>query len=246
MPQVYVRNSGVWAEPKEIFVRANGGWNTVREVYVNSNGTWLRTYPLHGSQSFTSGSGTFTVPAGIYTLTVSYPTARSGIQSQTLSVTPGDNISYNIAGFGGASTFGSVTAPIFDTPVFYVSLSVDSYIQMIISCATPDGVPYSGSGGYPNPAGTGNTFSIAHEGDHGQLGKYISITPVSTTVCLNSLQTYVSAGSGRDGNWRTYIQPYASGDSILFGAYIQDQYYSEGGYSVTWNLQQQVPFTVSW
>lgn len=245
MPQVYVTDSGVIYEPKEIFVHNNGAWNAVREIYIKQNGSWLQTYPRHDSMFLNSGSGTFSVPAGIYSLTVSYPTA-SGITTQTLSVTPGDNISYNIAGFGYSSTFGSITAPVFDTTVFSISCQVDAVLKIIVSCATANGTAITIGGGNFDLSPWDIIWSIQQEVSHGQQYKNITVAPVPTAVCQGPLQAYVSSGSGRDRNWSTYIQPTAQGDGYVFGAYIQDAFNDQSGYNVSWNLQQQVPFTVSW
>jgi hypothetical protein len=227
MPQVYVRNSGVWTESKEIFIRANGGWNTVQEIYVNSNGNWLQTYPVHGSQFLNSGSGTFTVPAGIYSLTVSYPTSRDGIVTQGLSVTPGDTFAYNIADFGSASTFGGITAPVFDTQVYSRSGNVDAVLVITTSCAGAQ------------------SFQINAESSHGTLGKNLSLTPVLLEVCQGDLQVYNSYYSGR-GTISGGGTPYLSGDSYYFQVSIGDPQNSEGYHVDRWNLRQRVPFTVLW
>jgi hypothetical protein len=136
---------------------------------------------------------------------------------------------------------------VFDTPVFSFSGQVDAVLEMLVSCATASGQSFLGRGFDSfDVSASGNFFSIQSEYGHGTQYKDISIAPVQTEVCVGPLQTYVSSGSGRDTGWSTYIQPYANGGSILFGAYVQDGYYSQAAYSVTWNLQQQVPFTVLW
>jgi hypothetical protein len=227
MAQVYVKQSGTIYEPKEIFIHANGVWNTIRETYIKTNGQWIQTYPQHSSQFLNSGSGTFTVPAGAYYITVSYPTARDGFVSQGFSVTPGDGFAYSIADFGGSSTFGGITAPVFDTQVYSRSGNVDAVLVITASCAGAQ------------------SFQINAETNHGTLGKNVSLTPVAIDVCQGDLQVYNTYYSGR-GTISGGGTPYLSGDSYFFQVSIGDPQNSEGYHVDSWNLRQRVPFTVSW
>jgi len=67
---LYVNNSGSFIEPKEVFVKDGGVWRAIEETYVNENGTWRKIFPIAGSQTFTSGTYSFVVPQGIYTLSM--------------------------------------------------------------------------------------------------------------------------------------------------------------------------------
>ena len=69
--------------------------------------------PSYGYRTITSGSGTFTVPAGASKLRVTCVSGGSGGNS-ALSIPTGSSYvgwHYRIGGDGGATTFGSVTAP---------------------------------------------------------------------------------------------------------------------------------------
>ena len=120
-----------------------------KAIYVKSGGSWVQVFPEStGTTTYTTGSGTFTVPNGIYSLTVSYPTT-SGTTTTTLSVTPGQSISYNIGGFGYASTFGSVNTGVWDKQISTFAGNVDQSpgLYSTWGCLTAGGNSYSGSGG---------------------------------------------------------------------------------------------------
>lgn len=131
MPDVNVRDGGVWKPAKEIFVRDGGIWKTVKEVWVRDAGVWKQAYPTApGTQNYTSpGAFSFTVPNGIYTLsyTVYGAGGGSGANNQngdcfvgggggaggkstgTLAVTPGEVLTINVGtrGYGASFRFNS-------------------------------------------------------------------------------------------------------------------------------------------
>ena len=73
MANVYVKDGGNWNAAKEIFVKDGGSWRTIKEVWVNVSGTWQKTFPEStGTDTYTTpGTTNWTVPNGIYSLTVS-------------------------------------------------------------------------------------------------------------------------------------------------------------------------------
>jgi hypothetical protein len=251
MPNVYVKNSGSWSAAKEVFVKSGGSWLPSKAIYVKSGGSWVQVFPEStGTATFTSGSGTFTVPNGIYSLTVSYPTTSTATVTTTISVTPGQAISYNIGGFGATSTFGSVTAPIYDKQISTFSGNVDQSpgLYSTWGVSTSGGNTYSGSGYssdlYDGAAAAGCYYYEFNEGGHGDLYATISITTALSATIQNSVQVYLSAFSGR-GYYVITEQP-SSGNSYRATVALYDPDRSEGGYSYTMNLQQAVPITVSW
>lgn len=122
--QVY--DGGVWREPLEVFAYDGGSWRTIREIHIYEAGNWKKIFPSSGSQAFSStGTTSFTVPAGVYSLNVSVYGAGGGggsqwfcgdanggsgggsggyRTSQTLSVTPGQSISVTV-GAGGTGGY---------------------------------------------------------------------------------------------------------------------------------------------
>lgn len=130
MPTISVKNGGTWKDPLEIFVKDNGTWKAVRQVHVKDNGVWKKAYPESGSTSFTTaGTHSFTVPNGIYELTVPLLVGAGGggsgtngagdiwggggggsggyYENQVISVTPGEVLTITIGagGLGGRVTF---------------------------------------------------------------------------------------------------------------------------------------------
>ena len=122
MSEVYVTQSGITTTAKEIFVKNAGVWTPLKELFVNNSGVWTKVFPSTGSIYFPTGVGPtiFTVPNGIYSLTIDakgpggggggadggasggypsggYPGARI---VTTLTVTPGQQYTI-IPGTGG-------------------------------------------------------------------------------------------------------------------------------------------------
>jgi len=65
---LHVNNSGTFIEPDEVFVKDGGAWRAITETYVNDNGTWRKIFPESGSQTFTTGTTSFVVPQGVYSI----------------------------------------------------------------------------------------------------------------------------------------------------------------------------------
>lgn len=112
---------------KEIFVN-NGSWQTVKEVWIKNGGSWVQCYPAIGTQIYsTAGTYSFTVPNGIYTLTVSKLVGAGGggggfrgngdnhagggggsggyYENQTLAVTPGETLTVTVGAGGGSASY---------------------------------------------------------------------------------------------------------------------------------------------
>jgi len=133
--------SGVWKAISQLYVNVSGTWKQCIDVYVKTGGTWKSVLYQAGTQEYAAGSsGTFTVPAGVYSLTLSmiggggngngntdyHPAAGGGsggyFNNVTVSVTPYQTISYAVGSAGatnnvnpyqwdgGDTTFGSLTA----------------------------------------------------------------------------------------------------------------------------------------
>lgn len=131
---LHVNQSTVWKQVQEVFVNASGTWKACTDVLVNSAGTWKSVLYTAGSQEYAAGSsGTFTVPAGVYSLTVSiiagggngsagddYGSGGGGgggyYQNYAYTVTPGQTLSYSVGNVLQNSTFGTLTCTAGGTP----------------------------------------------------------------------------------------------------------------------------------
>ena len=61
--------SGTWRTIAETFVKVSGTWRPCKDVFIKVSGVWRSTLYQSGTQNFTS-TGTFTIPAGVYSLNV--------------------------------------------------------------------------------------------------------------------------------------------------------------------------------
>jgi hypothetical protein len=105
---------------KEVYdfeLRKSGDWRPIKGGYVKVNGEWHLFYPTTGSVTYGVGSHSFTVPPGIFTLTVNAAGGSGGgggadtqggsagqaaqSVSGTIKVRPGDVITVSVGG-GGA------------------------------------------------------------------------------------------------------------------------------------------------
>jgi len=129
---LYVKNSGSFIEPKEVFVKDGGVWRAIEETYVNENGTWRKIFPLSGSQTFTSGTTSFVVPQGIYSITTTLIVGGGGggaslwfcgdghsgegggsggyRQNVTIATTPGETLTMTVGAGGSGGAFPGVCA----------------------------------------------------------------------------------------------------------------------------------------
>ena len=121
---VSVKQSGTIKDPLEIYIKDDSTWKTVREIHVKYAGVWKQAYPPSGSQTYsTSGTYSFVVPQGIYSLSLDKMSGgggggpsgyhsgdcHSGVPGlageayttpQSFSVTPGETLTV-IIGAGG-------------------------------------------------------------------------------------------------------------------------------------------------
>tara|TARA_Y100000310_G_scaffold324234_1_gene385868 strand:+ start:136 stop:918 length:783 start_codon:yes stop_codon:yes gene_type:complete len=115
---LYVKHNDVWEEVYEVFVKEAGTWETATNVYIKDSDVWEPVLGGSGSQNYTTaGSNTFTVPAGIYTITATIYGAGGGgggchssgdlwvgggggaggyIDEQTYSVTPNEVLTIEV------------------------------------------------------------------------------------------------------------------------------------------------------
>jgi hypothetical protein len=128
MPTISVKDGGTWKEAKEILVKDSGTWKAVKEVHVKDGGTWKKAFPESGTQTYSSaGTYSFTVPNGIYSLTVPLMVGGGGggagfygsgdnhagggggsggyYENQTIAVTPGETLTIIVGAKGGSGSF---------------------------------------------------------------------------------------------------------------------------------------------
>jgi len=232
-----------------------------------SLGNFVNRFNSAGAQNYTTqGSTLFTVPRSIFSISVSYyPFDLSSVvqyRTQSVAVTPGQQLSFNIGAEGAPSTItvpstgqqlGSFGAG--PVEVFAFSGNVDAYFNMYVGIA--DGNYFSlgdrrveASG--PIQGGTsffnqmngyiGATWS---QGDHGDLGGSIKVQAVQRgrldpSAARSVFYTY---WSGRDSGNRALSFNYANGYLTVNQGDGQN---SEGSYSYGVGLQQRTHLYTSW
>lgn len=75
----YIYNGGAWKQVMQIFVREGGAWEPANDAHIRHSDSWKSVLYESGSQGFIStGSSTFTVPAGVVSLTATVIGAGGG------------------------------------------------------------------------------------------------------------------------------------------------------------------------
>ena len=227
------------------WIKESDSWKRITDAYVKTSEPTPGT--AIGSQSFnTLGSNVFKVPAGVTLLTVSYPTG-SGIESKSLSVTPGQNLNIELGDYGVPSQVGTLTIPAYSKKVFDYKGNVDHLTSMDIQvvAATAIILTTSGNNSTQQAAASANglTLSYTYEGWHGDLTSTIVMTPAATNTVLNSVRV-LAGGGGRAQGPAVTAQP--TSPSYIMSGQIYDTSGGEGYYDINFTLEQRGYVTVSY
>ena len=227
------------------WIKESDSWKQITDAYVKTSEPTPGT--AIGSQSFnTLGSNVFKVPAGVTLLTVSYPTSN-GIESKSLSVTPGQNLNIELGDYGVPSQVGTLTIPAYSKKVFDYKGNVDHLTSMDIQvvAATAITLTTSGNNSTQQAAATaqGLTLSYTYEGWHGDLTSTIVMTPAATNTVLNSVRV-LAGGGGRAQGPSVTAQP--TSPSYIMSGQIYDTSGGEGYYDINFTLEQRGYVTVSY
>jgi hypothetical protein len=127
MGKLFIKDSGTWKQVQKIFIKNGGTWQTVGVGSISVSGSNKQFYPdILNTVTYYTGSGTFTVPAGVTSLSVTmiagggsgnggddWGSGGGGsggyYQNYIYYVTPGSTISYSVGAAGANTTFGSLT-----------------------------------------------------------------------------------------------------------------------------------------
>ena len=124
--QVYNKVSGAWKTAAQTFVKVSGAWKTCGDVYVKVSGVWKSTLYQSGSQNFTSPVS-FTIPAGVYSLTVEMVGGGGGGGYGTESENGGGG-----GGGGSGGYIQGVLAVIPFTTVSYTPLTLPTTLMVAV------------------------------------------------------------------------------------------------------------------
>jgi hypothetical protein len=251
MPFVYVKKDGIWKTVQRMYVKKGGSWVDVKCGLVTKNGVGKQFYPDSvGPTTYSSpGSYTYTVPAGVTQLQVTYPTL-SALTTTTVSVTPGASYTVTIGNYGSGSSFSSlVTAAAYTTTFGAFAGNVDSQVYNDWGVTTTAGNTFTGSG----TSGTLNTNATAAgcyyreygETAQGDFSATITINTLKTATVVNTLQASIVPISFRTDAGAEIITQPTSANGYILTARGYDGGYSN--YYQAWQLklEQIVSMTVT-
>lgn len=249
MPKIYIKNNSKWNEVLRPLVKDSGVWRQVRRIYVKKEGVWRQVFGNTGTVSYTNpGSFSFTVPAGVYSINVSYPTL-TGLVTNSISVVPGQVLTGLIGNFGFGSTFNTITVPEFTKQIFTFSGNVDHLDYFTLKLGSTTAQTYTGTGkGAQHTSACaikGITLTEGYEGYHGDLSSTITVNTVPNSSLVNQTQIYGTYSYGRYQYGLIQQQPSVSNNYYaIWGPY--DPGRSEGYYNYSITLKQIVSFTIDY
>lgn len=245
---VYYKSAGVWRKAQAIYYKESGVQRAVRRIYRKHQGVWRQVFGSTGTTRWaTPGSFSFTVPEGVYSLTVQYPTMTQ-LVTTTLAVTPGQVVPVTIGNYGAESVIGSIHTGVFQRNVISWSGNVDHRVRIYFRSYTTNGTTATYTGKRPalntSFASVGIYYDEGNEIFHGDLISSVTITTFPAAVMSNSSQILFSATTGR-GTKEIYQHPSAANDWVgVFG--FADGSSNEGYYTASVAFSQIVPIAIWW
>jgi PKD repeat protein len=210
----------------------------------------LHTYASTASTSYNApGSYLYVVPTGVTSITYSYlsQSSASGLGSNTVAVTPGQNILVGIGVAGAISNIGGLTVPAFNATVVQFSGDVDRLLYQDIMVATTSLTSYSGvAGSAALTAGAGAAgiyYAETVETSQGDKAASIVLTPVVKSALLTAPVASITAMTGR-GSVSVFTQP-TPGNNFIATVHIDDDAFVDpASYSYTMTLQHVMPIVI--
>lgn len=260
-----------WVQPKQIYINTNTVWTPVKALHINKSGTWHKVYPDSGTLNYTQpGNYFFTVPSGIYRLSVTYPTTATMVTT-AIDVTPGQLLPVNIGTFGATSKIGQLQAPAYDIDIFDILTEVNDslIVQLGVTTSTTTVQSFTGSSGPANSilgqlldtdqsdpdnqaletaAGVAGFYvSLAYDSLGGRQAYHSTISlhsvPISTVV--NDLSLYVIACTGPSAGCSILQNPAAS-NSYVGGFVFSDPAADPHQCNAKIGLRQIVNLSLAW
>ena len=260
MQNSYVHNAGQWHLVDNTYAHHSGQWHLVQNAYVHHNGQWHLTHSAGSNldQVYnTPGDFTYKVPDGVYNIEFTYPTPTGLSTFKINNVTPGQEIPITIGEYGTTSTVKVSNSsiyklPAFDVPVLSLVTSIDGWLYLEVSAASPSGQSATVTGSNNTAASAaakaaGAIYEIGYEGYQGTGDATMSLTPVKTEYITNWPRArIIQTKWGGRNNIRT------SGELTSISGYFtykfsqnDDPQKGFGSYTYGYNLQQILRLVVS-
>jgi hypothetical protein len=207
---IYAKTGGVQRSVTGMYLKDNNTWKPISKVYVKDAGAWRQVFGITSLFAAFSSVGTtnFTVPAGVYSLFVSYPTT-TGVVTTSVAVTPAQVIPIVIGDYGATSSFNGQTLPAYSKVVLnHFSGNVDAQVTQTFSVATDTSITYTTNGtqnaaSYSNFNSVGIYFNTDSESAQGDFGEYVTIDTVPKSTLLGNFQ--ISMAVQGSGGYLSYI-----------------------------------------
>ena len=151
-----VKHDYAWKRPADISVKDAGAWKPVKTLYVNDAGVWKPVWVRPGAQTFTA-SGTFTVPAGVYSICLAIISGgKPGVS--------GGSADSGGPGSGGAGGDGGTLA-------YKNSIAVTPGQTITVTISAARRVDFGSYYVLPGLGGHSGNFDVVHLGGPGGAGQ---------------------------------------------------------------------------
>lgn len=201
---IYVKSGGVQRNVTGMYLKDNSTWRPISKVYIKDSGSWQQVFGITSLfQAFSSvGTTNFTVPAGVYSIFVSYPTT-TGVVTTSVAVTPAQVIPITIGDYAATSSFNGQTLPAYSKVVLnHFSGNVDAQVTQTFDVASTTSITFTTNGtqnaaSFNNFNAVGIYFNTDSETAQGDFGESVTIDTVPRNTLLGNFRiTGVASGSG--------------------------------------------------
>lgn len=220
MPKLWVKDAGTWKQVKQLYIKDGGVWKSPTVGLINDAGIGKQFYPDTTPTVIysTPGTRTYTVPAGVTSLRVSYPTT-SGMVNTTLAVTGGQLLNVVTGDYNVASSVGTLSIPAYSKIVFNHSAgNVDNTLTQTFTVATTNVANASTtntnqSGSSANLNVNGIFFQTNGEGNQGDFGETVQISTVPISTLIGNYRTFGEITRSTGASTATIEQQPTAGNS---------------------------------
>lgn len=210
---IYAKTGGTQRSVTGMYLKDNNAWRPISKVYIKDSGSWQQVFGITSLFAAFSSVGTtnFTVPAGVYSIFVSYPTTTE-VVTTSVAVTPGQVIPIVIGDYAATSSFNGQTLPAYSKVVLnHFSGNVDLQVTQTFDVASTTSITFTTNGTTNSPSfnnfnAVGIYFNTDSEGNQGDFGESVTISTVPRNTLLGNFRI-TAAVSGSGGFLQGLTQP---------------------------------------
>jgi hypothetical protein len=219
--EISINDAGTWRVPNQVWINDAGTWRPIQQVWLNDSGTWRQVYTAFTSSlvTFSTGSGSVTVPIGANNVTIEvwgggggggggtgnlctgvpgFSGGGSGYSRSLYSCAAGQTILYSV-GVGGANGGAHDANGHAGTSstAYSGTLSISSLIANGGQGGSGDGGAGAGAGGTATGGNQANVTGAT--GSYPQVGIYTNTVASGSMYGAPGLGTYNSGMVGKGG-----------------------------------------------